>query len=102
MATVSEQRLYQILLAPIVSEKSTRLADKNRQVAFEVRTDANKQEVKAAVEKAFEVEVKSVQIVNVRGKIKRFGRTPGQRRNWKKAYVRLKEGFDIDFMGAEG
>lgn len=101
MATVSEQRLYQILLAPIVSEKSTRLADKNRQVAFEVRTDANKQEVKAAVEKAFEVEVESVQIVNVRGKIKRFGRTPGQRRNWKKAYVRLKEGFDIDFAGAQ-
>lgn len=101
MAAVNEQRLYQILLAPIVSEKSTRLADKNRQVAFEVRTDANKQEVKAAVEKAFEVEVESVQIVNVRGKIKRFGRTPGQRRNWKKAYVRLKEGFDIDFAGAQ-
>lgn len=101
MAAVNEQRLYQILLAPIVSEKSTRLADKNRQVAFEVRTDANKQEVKAAVEKAFEVEVESVQIVNVRGKIKRFGRTPGQRCNWKKAYVRLKEGFDIDFAGAQ-
>ena len=101
MAAVNEQRLYQILLAPIVSEKSTRLADKNRQVAFEVRTDANKQEVKAAVEKAFEVEVESVQIVNVRGKIKRFGRTPGRRCNWKKAYVRLKEGFDIDFAGAQ-
>ncbi len=101
MATVKEQRLFQILLAPIVSEKSTRLADKNRQVTFEVRTDASKQEVKAAVEKAFEVEVESVQIVNVRGKIKRFGRSPGQRRSWKKAYVRLKEGFDIDFAGAQ-
>ncbi len=101
MATVKEQRLFQILLAPIVSEKSTRLADINRQVTFEVRTDASKQEVKAAVEKAFEVEVESVQIVNVRGKIKRFGRSPGQRRSWKKAYVRLKEGFDIDFAGAQ-
>ncbi len=101
MATVKEQRLFQILLAPIVSEKSTRLADNNRQVTFEVRTDASKQEVKAAVEKAFEVEVESVQIVNVRGKIKRFGRSPGQRRSWKKAYVRLKEGFDIDFAGAQ-
>lgn len=101
MAAVKEQRLFQVLLAPIVSEKSTRLADKNRQVTFEVRTDASKQEVKAAVEKAFEVEVESVQIVNVRGKIKRFGRSPGQRRSWKKAYVRLKEGFDIDFAGAQ-
>jgi len=101
MATVNEQRLYQVLLAPIISEKSTRLADKNRQVAFEVRTDSNKQEVKAAVEKAFSVEVESVQIVNVRGKVKRFGRSPGQRQNWKKAYVRLKEGFDIDFAGAQ-
>lgn len=101
MAAVSDERLYQIILAPVVSEKSTRLADMNRQVAFEVRTDASKQEVKAAVEKAFEVEVESVQIVNVRGKIKRFGRTPGQRRNWKKAYVRLKEGFDIDFAGGQ-
>ena len=101
MATVNEQRLFQVLLAPIVSEKSTRLADKNRQVTFEVRTDASKQEVKDAVEKAFEVEVESVQIVNVRGKIKRFGRSPGQRRSWKKAYVRLKEGFDIDFAGAQ-
>lgn len=101
MATVNDQRLFQVLLAPIVSEKSTRLADKNRQVTFEVRKDANKQEVKAAVEKAFEVEVESVQIVNVRGKIKRFGRSPGQRSNWKKAYVRLKEGFDIDFAGAQ-
>jgi len=101
MVAVNEQRLYQVLLAPIVSEKSTRLADRHRQVTFEVRTDANKQEVKAAVEKAFEVEVESVKIVNVRGKIKNFGRTPGQRRNWKKAYVRLKEGFDIDFAGAQ-
>ena len=101
MAAVNDQRLFQILLAPIVSEKSSRMADKNRQVAFEVRTDANKQEVKAAVEKAFEVKVESVQIVNVRGKIKRFGSLPGQRRDWKKAYVRLKEGFDLDFAGTQ-
>ncbi len=97
---MNDDRLYQILVGPIISEKSTRGADKHRQFAFEVLDSASKPEIRAAVEKAFKVEVESVQVVNVRGKIKRFGRTPGQRKNRKKAYVRLKEGHDIDF--AEG
>ncbi len=97
---MNDERLFQILLAPVISEKSTRLADKHRQVVFKVIPSASKLEVKQAVERAFDVEVESVQVVNMRGKIKRFGRTPGVRSNWKKAYVRLKEGHDIDF--AEG
>ncbi len=97
---MNDERLFQILVAPVISEKSTRLADKHGQVVFKVIPSATKSEVRKAVEKVFKVEVESVQVVNVRGKIKRFGRTPGARSNWKKAYVRLKEGHDIDF--AEG
>jgi large subunit ribosomal protein L23 len=83
-----------------MKDERLRLADKHGQVVFKVIPSATKSEVKQAVEKAFDVEVESVQVVNMRGKIKRFGRTPGVRSNWKKAYVRLKEGHDIDF--AEG
>lgn len=101
MSTIDEERLYQVLLAPIVSEKSTRLADQGNQVAFQVRPDATKTEIKQAVELAFEVDVERVQVANVRGKVKRFGRTPGARGNWKKAYVRLKAGQDIDFTGGQ-
>lgn len=93
--------LYQVILAPIVSEKSTRSADKYRQVVFQVLPSATKLDVKRAVEMAFEVEVEAVQICNIRGKVKRFGRTPGARQNWKKAYVKLKEGHDIDFAGGQ-
>lgn len=96
---MNSERLFQILLGPVVSEKSTLGADKYRQFAFHVLSEATKPEIKAAVEKAFNVEVESVQVANLRGKVKRFGRTPGQRKNWKKAYVRLKEGHDIDFAG---
>jgi len=96
---VNDERLYQVLVGPIISEKSTLGADKHRQFAFEVLADASKPEIRAAVEKAFKVEVQSVQVANMRGKIKRFGRTPGQRKHRKKAYVRLKEGHDIDFAG---
>ena len=67
---------------------------------FEVLTDATKSEIKTAVESLFEVSVEGVQVINVRGKIKRFGKTPGKRTNWKKAYVRLAEGDDIDFLGS--
>ena len=67
---------------------------------FEVLTDATKNEIKTAVESLFEVSVEGVQVINVRGKIKRFGKTPGKRTNWKKAYVRLAEGDDIDFLGS--
>ncbi len=97
---MSEERLFQVLVAPVISEKSTRLGDKHRQVVFKVIPTATKSEVKRAVELAFDVEVQSVQVCNMRGKVKRFGRTPGARSNWKKAYVRLKEGHDIDFASA--
>lgn len=98
---MNDERLYQILLAPVISEKGTLVADRSRQFVFEVRSDATKPEIKAAVEKAFHVEVESVQVANMPGKVKRFGRTPGKRSNWKKAYVRLKEGHDIEFAGAQ-
>ena len=96
-----EERLYQVLLGPHISEKSTNVADKARQIVFKVREDASKPEIKAAVEKLFEVEVNSVKVINVRGKMKYGGRTPGKRTNWKKAYVSLKAGNEIDFLGAE-
>ncbi len=99
---MNEERLYQIILNPVISEKSTMAADRDGQVVFKVRTDATKSEIRAAVEKLFEVKVKNVQVVNVRGKVKRFGRTPGMRSNWKKAYVCLEEGHDIDFLGLAG
>ncbi|HJM02452.1 MAG TPA: 50S ribosomal protein L23 [Arenicellales bacterium] len=94
------ERLHQVLRRPIVSEKSTNAADSGQQVVFEVLTDATKNEIKTAVESLFEVSVEGVQVINVRGKIKRFGKTPGKRTNWKKAYVRLAEGDDIDFLGS--
>ena len=75
------------------------MAEKHHQVVFEVLPDASKAEVRDAVEKLFDVNVENVRVINVRGKVKRFGRTPGQRSNWKKVYVRLAEGQDIDFLG---
>ena len=96
---MNEERLLQIILRPHISEKTTNVADKHRQVVFSVLNDSTKAEIKAAVEKLFEVEVEGVRVANVRGKVKRFGRTPGKRQNWKKAYVKLKEGSDIDFLG---
>ena len=94
------ERLHQVLRRPFVSEKSTNAADSGQQVVFEVLTNATKNEIKTAVESLFEVSVEGVQVINVRGKIKRFGKTPGKRTNWKKAYVRLAEGDDIDFLGS--
>jgi large subunit ribosomal protein L23 len=94
-------RLTLVLLAPVVSEKGTQIADKHNQVIFKVQPDATKPEVKAAVEAMFKVEVERVQMVNVDGKVKRFGRHTGRRRNWKKAYVCLKAGQEINFA-AEG
>jgi large subunit ribosomal protein L23 len=90
-----------VLLAPLVSEKSTRLADANRQFVFKVLPDSSKPEVRKAVELMFDVKVTGVQIANVRGKTKRFGQKEGKRADWKKAYVTLAEGHDIDFMGME-
>lgn len=96
---MNEERLMSILVAPHVSEKSTRLADASNQVAFRVRTDARKPEIKRAVEKMFNVEVESVSVLNVKGKSKGFARNRGRRSDWRKAYVRLKPGHDIDFLG---
>lgn len=94
-----EERLLKVILAPHVSEKSTMTAEDDNTVVFKVAVDATKTEIKAAVEKLFEVEVKSVRTVNVKGKTKRTGFRFGKRSNWKKAYVALKEGADIDFSG---
>jgi len=98
---MSQERLMTVLLGPHVSEKGTTLSEKNNQVVFRVRPDADKAEIRKAVELMFEVKVEGVQVVNVHGKNKRFGRMRGKRANWKKAYVRLAEGQDIDFLGAE-
>lgn len=95
---MNQQRLMQVLLAPQVSEKATYVADKNEQVVFRVVSDATKPEVKAAVELLFKVSVESVQIANVKGKQKKFGRYMGSRKNWKKAYVSLKAGQEINFV----
>lgn len=98
---MNKERLMKVLLAPHVSEKTSMAAEKGRQFAFHVINDATKPEIKQAVELLFDVEVDSVQVVNVRGKMKRFGSSLGKRSNWKKAYVALKPGFDIDFMGSQ-
>jgi len=98
---MNAERLMQVLLAPIVSEKSTMLADKNNQVAFRVLQGATKPEIKAAVELLFKVEVESVQVLNQAGKSKRFGRFVGRRRNVRKAYVSLKPGQEINFAEAK-
>jgi len=99
--SLPEQELYKILLAPHISEKSTRLADKNRQFVFKVRGDASKPDIKRAVEKLFQVEVESVQVVNQAGKVKRTGKVTGRRQDTRKAYVRLKPGFDIQFVSGQ-
>jgi len=98
---MNQQRLMKILLAPIVSEKSTMIADKNEQVAFRVASDATKLEVKAAVELLFKVQVESVQVLNIKGKVKRFGRSIGRRSDVRKAYVSLKPGQEINFAEAQ-
>lgn len=101
MSAFKEERLLQVLLAPQISEKATLIADKNEQVVFRVASDATKPEVKAAVELLFKVEVKAVQVANVKGKQKRFGKVFGRRKDWKKAYVSLKPGQEINFVAGE-
>ena len=90
-----------ILLAPHISEKTAQAADRDKQFAFRVISDATKPEIKQAVELMFDVKVDAVQVSNVKGKEKRFGRTIGRRSDWKKAYVKLQPGHDIDFMGQQ-
>ena len=94
-------QLMNVVLAPVVSEKSTFVADKNRQYVFRVADRATKPLIKAAVELMFKTKVDSVTVANVKGKKRRFGRVEGRRRNWKKAYVRLAAGQEINFAATE-
>ena len=97
---MNEERLLQVLLSPHISEKAAMLADVASQHVFRVTTDATKSEIKQAVEKLFSVKVAKVQVVNVKGKSKRSGQRLGKRSDWRKAYVALEAGHDIDFAGA--
>ena len=97
-----QERLMQVIVAPVISEKSTYVADKHNQVIFRVAQDATKPEIKAAVELMFKVQVGTVKVVNVRGKNKRFGQSSGRRRHWKKAYVCLMPGQEINFAEQAG
>jgi len=97
---MNQERLLKVLLSPHVSEKASMVAEKN-QFVFRVASDATKPEIKKAVESMFEVKVRGVTVTNVKGKTKRFGARPGRRSGWKKAYVTLEAGQDIDFLGAE-
>lgn len=97
---MSQLELMKVLVAPVISEKSTRMADSENRFVFKVRKDATKPQVKKAVELMFAVEVESVQLLNTKAKLKRFGRIPGKRPSWKKAYVRLKPGHEIDLSAS--
>lgn len=97
---MNEQRILTVLLSPHISEKST-VANENNQYVFKVVKDATKPEIKQAVEKLFNVKVAAVQVVNLKPKKVRFKRTEGTRKAWKKAYVRLAVGSEIDFIGAQ-
>jgi large subunit ribosomal protein L23 len=96
---MNDERIMTVLLSPVVSEKSAIAADSDRQYVFKVLSNATKREVAKAVEKLFEVEVDQVRVLNVKGKSKRFGRLSGKRSDWRKAYVKLKAGHEIQ-MGA--
>ncbi|UTV27997.1 50S ribosomal protein L23 [Photobacterium atrarenae] len=97
---ITEERILKVLRAPHISEKATMAAENGNTIVFKVAKDATKREIKAAVEKLFEVEVKSVNTLVAKGKTKRQGMREGRRSDWKKAYVILKEGQDIDFAGS--
>lgn len=98
---MNQEKLYKVILGPVVSEKSAIVADESNQVIFRVTRDANKAEIAAAVEKLFKVEVEGVRVLNVKGKSKRTRYGIGKRNDWKKAYVRLAQGHEIDFATAE-
>ncbi len=98
---MNQERVMQVLLAPHVSEKSTLAADQANQVVFRVALNATKPEIRKAVETLFKVSVENVTVVRSQGKRKRFGRLQGRRADWKKAYVRLAPGSDIDFTAAD-
>ena len=98
---MNQERLYKVLLGPHISEKATIVADNSQQVVFRVAKDATKQEVKEAVEKLFNVKVDGVNVLNAKGKTKRTARGLGKRSDVRKAYVRLAQGSEIDFLGGE-
>ena len=102
MPNGKNDRLYAVLLGPVVSEKSTMIGEKHDQVAFRVMHDATKTEIKAAIELLFKVQVDRVSILNQKGKQKKFGRFEGRRGNVRKAYVRLRPGQEIDFAQTAG
>ena len=98
---MNQERLFKVLLGPHITEKAASASGSATQVAFKVATDASKLEVKKAVEKLFEVKVEGVRVINVKGKTRRTKTGIGKRSDWKKAYVRLAEGQDIDFSVTE-
>lgn len=98
--SMSERKITNILLGPVISEKSSLAAEDQSRIVFKVQKTATKPQIKKSVELMFNVEVDSVHVLNVKGKIKRFGRTLGKRSDWKKAYVKLKPGHDINFVTA--
>lgn len=98
---MNQERLLQVLVEPRLSEKGTRVADQHRQYLFRVLNNATKPEIKAAVEQLFKVEVESVTTLKVPARLKKFRGRAGMRSAWKKAYVKLKQGFEIDFAGGD-
>ena len=98
---LNQERLINVLVGPHVSEKASVVAERNNQITFKVRIDSTKSDIKKAVELMFDVKVEGVQVANMKGKTKRFGQIKGKRKDWKKAYITLAEGQDIDFVGAE-
>lgn len=97
---MNQERVFKVLLGPHISEKATMLADSQKQFVFKVATDATKLEIKKAVEQLFEVKVRSVSTLNVQGKTKRTARGLGKRNDWKKAYIALQPGQDLDFTSS--
>ena len=98
---IRHDQIRSVIISPHISEKTTGLSEKNQQITFKVRFDSNKTQIKKAVEKLFDVKVSSVKTLSVKGKKKRTGTRIGKTKSWKKAYITLAEGQDIDFMGAD-
>ena len=97
---MNQERVFKVLLGPHISEKATMLADSQKQFVFKVATDATKLEIKKAVESLFDVKVAAVNTLNVQGKTKRTARGLGKRNDWKKAYIALQPGQDLDFSSS--
>ncbi|MDQ7090234.1 MAG: 50S ribosomal protein L23 [Methylococcales bacterium] len=98
--SIAESKIASVLLGPVISEKSSVAAEEQSRIVFKVQKSATKHQIKKSVELMFDVKVDSVQVLNVKGKVKRFGRALGKRSDWKKAYVKLKPGHDIEFVTA--